>query len=305
MRYELVPGDGDQLIFPAATGVGLRKGFLRPGMAIGVDLPGEISVSGTALYWDRDVESETGESVPWTELRLGGGIRWKSPWGFDVSASGLNHNTKIEDLDYDRDWTRLDFALSTEPRSIPAFTQVTADVRYSVMDGDDYLDNPIASRLTGRIRAVREFNPNLSLNMTLTQAMDFDDDVTRFASTQGAARMVYLFGKSGQVPSSISVGGQITRSVIETRRLDISSRIHLYGGVSLLLDTDLWEGPTSVAGAGDTRQKVTIGAGLEYRILNNLLIWAVVSQERSEFAEVEVWERLDAGLEFYPGRLVF
>jgi hypothetical protein len=303
-RYCMDPGDGAELTFPASAGIGVRKGYMRPGIVLGADLPGDIRISGKALYWNRDVETEDGIGISWTEIRYGGGLLWESPWGIDLSASGVSHNTSVEEIDYDVDWTRLDFALSTEPRSLPTLTQVMADIRYSVFDGDDYLGNPLASRLTGRIRAVQEFNPSLALNMTLTSALDLDD-VTRIASTQGAARLIYHFMKSGRVPSSISIGGQITRSVVETRRLDLASRINIYSGLSLLLDVDLWEGPTSVAGADPTRKKVVLGAGLEYRILDNLLVWATIAQERSDFAEVEIWERLDAGLEFYPGRFIF
>ncbi len=304
-RYSMDPGDGAELTFPAAAGIGVRKGYMRPGFALGVDLPGDVLLSGKALYWKRDVETEDGAGISWTELRFGGGLVWESPWGFDVSASGVSHNTTVDEIDYDADWSRLDVAVSTEPRTLPTFTQVMADVRYSAFDGEDYLGNQIMSRLTGRVRAVQEFNPSLALNMTLTLALDLNDEITRVASTQGAVRLVHHFLKSGQVPSSISLGGQITSSVVETRRLDLSSRINIYSGLSLLLDIDLWEGPTSVVGAGPTRKKVVLGTGLEYRILDNLLIWATVAQERSDFSEVEVWERLDAGLEFYPGRVHF
>jgi hypothetical protein len=305
-RYSFHPGDSTQIIFPASAGTGVRNGFMRPGLLLGADIPGDITLSGVVHYWDRDVEDENGEAVSWTELRYGGGLAWRSPWGFDLSASGVFHDTKIEDLDYDTDWSRLDFAVSTEPRNIPTLTHVTAEVRYSVLDGDDYLGSPIASRLTGRIRAVKEFNPFLSLNMTVTSAIDFDDGTTRLASNQGAARLVYNWGRRpGLVPSSISIGGQVTGSVIETRRVDLASRINLYGGLSLLVNAGVWEGPTSVAGAAPTRKKILYGGGFEYRILQSLLVWATVSQERSDLAEIEVWERLDMGVEFNPGRLIF
>jgi hypothetical protein len=304
-RYVMHMVDGSEQILPASAGVAVRKGYMRPGIALGVDLPGNLSLNGRFLYWDRDIDAENGDPIAWTESRYGGGLIWETPWGFDASVNGVAHNTTADDIDYESDWSRLDFALSTLPKQLPTRTQVMAEIRYSVLDGDDYLDNPIASRMTGRIRAVQQFSPVFSLNMTVTSTFDFDDGETRTAATQGAARLVYQFRKSGDVPSSLSVGGQYTTSSIETSRLDIGSRINVWRGLSLLLNTDFWEGPTSVPGAGATRKKVVLGAGLEYRIIDNLLVWAKVEQERSDFSEVEVWERLSTGLEFYPGRLFF
>ncbi len=304
-RYCFDPDEGAEQILPVTAGVALRKGYMRPGMALGIDLPGNLYLDAHGHYWNRDIESDEGAEIAWTEIRYGGGLTWETPWGFNLSTSGLKHSTSAGDIAYEPEWTRVDVAVSTAPRQFPTMTSVVAEMKYSIFDGEDFLNNPLADRVTARIRAVQNISPELALNMTVTTVFDLEEGLTRTAANKGAVRLIYHFLKSGDVPSSLSLGGQYTTSSIETSRLDLAFRINVWKGLSVLLNTDLWEGPTSVPGASASRQKVTLGAGLEYRLTNSFLVWATVEQERTDFSEIEVWERIRTGLEFYPGRFSF
>jgi len=152
---------------------------------------------------------------------------------------------------------------------------------------------------------VRSFRPGLALNVTGYSSLDRKDGEWSRAVSAGAARVVLTRGRPGEIPHQFVLGGQFTSSSFSTARFEASARIHLIDGLSSLLSTVLREGPTTIAGAGGSRERVTLGAGLEYRFRDLALVWVKILEERTELSSIENWTRLEAGLRFWPHPIAF
>ncbi len=298
-------GDKPEIVLPLAAGEAYRQGYIRPGLSLSGDLNENIHLFASGLYWNRDLKQEDDYDLDWAESRISGGAAWDTPWGPTIAVSGVSHRTESDFIDYEASWSRIDFTAAAGRNDMPLGLQAQAEVTYSLYGGNDFLDREIADRFTARIRLARMVIPNFSVNTIFESVFDFDDGTVRTACNSGEARIMYRFLQSRDVPSQITLSGQLAVSSIRTSKLQLSSRVNLYRGLSLLLGAMLRETPTDVQKAGPDRQRLVFGPGLEYQLGTNARIWGMIEQERTNLEEVEVWWRLRAGLELYPGTLTF
>jgi hypothetical protein len=215
-------------------------------------------------------------------------------------VGGISHQTKLDGLEYDRSWSRVDLSAGVKPMHFPTMTFVTAEAEYSLYTGENYAGTSLPNRFTARLRAVQNVARNVMFNITFSQAADFYDVETRLGPFQSAIRGQYKFSGWGSIPSSILVGGQLTESVITTKLGEVEARISLVGGLSALVTGKLWYGPSSVAGTGGYRTREIYGGGLEFRMNNGINTFVVYEQEASTLAPNDVWGKLRGGVGFYP-----
>jgi hypothetical protein len=292
--------DSSGVVLPRSEGIGERSNTVRPGLNLGWELPGTVKLNAYGRYWSRSVSGQDDQDLSWAETRAGGGAIWYTPLGIDLGVSGMSHNTGIDEVDFDETYSRVNFAASLAPRTLPTRTQVMADLAWSVQSGGDHNGTPLPDRATARVRAVQTLARNLTFNFTVCQTIDFDEDVTRLAAYQAGARLRYAFTGWGEHPSSVSLYGQGTESFISTRFGEIETRVGVYRGLSVLVNGRIWEGPSSIPGTGGTRRRETYGGGLEYRMKNGLSAWFLIRRQASELEYTEVWNSFQGGLAFYP-----
>jgi hypothetical protein len=299
-------GDKPEIVLPAAAGIAFRRGSIRPGLTLSGSLPGNIELFASGRYLNRDMEQEDGFDLDWAETRIGGGASWGTPWGPTLTVAGSGRNIRSDFIGYDVSWSRVDLTLGMEKQGLPLDLRVQGQIGFSIYDGTDYTDREIADRLTGRVRLTRMIIPDyLTVNTTLETVFDMDGDNFRTACTSGEARMLYRLPIRTAVPSTVSLTGKLAISSIRTAWLELFTRVNVWRGLSLLADARLRETPTDIQMAGPYRQRLTFGPGLEYRFGERARVWGLVEQERTNLQEVEVWWRLRAGLELYPGTLSF
>jgi len=292
--------DSSGVVLPRSEGIGERTSSVRPGLNLGWESPGNVKLSAFGRYWDRSVSDQDDQDLAWAETRAGGGAVWYTPIGVDLGISGMSHNTSIDGTGFDETYSRINFAASLAPRTLPTRTQVMADLAWSVQNGDDHNGVPLPERATARVRAVQTLARNLTFNFTVCQTIDFDEDVTRLAAYQAGARLRYAFNGWGEHPSSVSLYGQGTESFISTRFGELETRVGVYRGLSVLVNGRIWQGPSSITGTGGTRRRETYGGGLEYRMKNGLSAWFLIRRQASELEYTEVWNSFQGGLAFYP-----
>jgi len=295
--------EGDSILLGAPFADPVSQGdVMRPGGMLEADL-GDFHLYGFGRYWQRDMYAADGMEAGWTSTGYGGGGTWTTPLGAILGVSGVSrsHDAALREL-YS-DWSRLDLSLATRPLSLPTRTMVMADMEYSLYTGEDYTGAEIADRVSGRVRAVQSLSTTVSYNMTMAVAMDHHEDHWSVAKGMAGARMLFILGRGGRVPSILNIGSSFSSSVLSTTCLDIFSRAHIYRGVSLLGRIDARRTPTDIAGAPQTRRSVVLGAGLEYQMGKNLRCWTMIEQERTEYRDVENWGRFRAGLDVFPGVL--
>lgn len=304
VRWTADLGDKPEMVLPAAAGLAFRQGSIRPGITLSGTLPGSVEVFASGRYLNRDLELEDGTGPDWTETRLGGGAAWTTPWGPVFTVSGIGRSILSDSIGFDASWSRLDLGLQVLRDGLPLDLQVQGLATFSIYDGADYTDRDIANRLTGRVRLTRMVIPQyLTVNTTFETVFDVDGDCFRTACTSGEVRVLYRLPVRTAVPSTVCLTGKLAHSSIRTAWLGLFTRMNVWRGLSLLGDATLRETPTDVQMAGPNRQRLTFGPGVEYRFGENARVWGLVEQERTNLQEVEVWWRLRAGLELYPGTL--
>lgn len=298
-------GDKPEMVLPLAAGEVYRHGYIRPGLSLSGDVNENIHIYASGHYWNRDLKQENGYDLDWAESRIGGGAAWDTPLGPTLMVSGVTHRTESDFIGYESSWSRIDFTAMADRADMPLGLSARGEVTYSLYGGTDYVDEEIADRITARMRLARMVIPNFSVNTTFESVFDIYSDCARTACTSAEARLMYRFLLLRDVPSQITLSGKLSISSIRTARLQLTSRVNLYRGLSLLLGATLRETPTDVPRAGPNRQRLVFGPGLEYQLGTEARLWGIVEQERTDLENVEVWWRLRAGLEFYPGTLSF
>ncbi len=300
LRYD-IDFDSSQIVYPLSLGEGYHNSSLCPGMTLSWALPGLFEVEATGRYTVRDVAAlDSDLDAEWSETGFGGGVLWHTPVGAYLSAGGVSHTTKLDGYDYQGDWSRVDIAAGYTPGRFPVLSFVTAEAEYSFYTGEDYTGMDLPDRFTGRLRAVQNIARNVAFNITFSQAADFYEDQTAMGPFQSALRTRFKFAGWGNVPSSVTVGGQFTQSAVTTRLGEVEGRISLVSGLSALLTGKLWYGPSSVANTGGYRTREIIGGGLEFRMENGLNVYALYEREGSNLDPAEVWGRVRSGIGFYP-----
>lgn len=295
--------DSVDVVLPIQLGEGYINSALRPGLSIGYSLPGVFEINGSGKYWTRDVTSlESDADAEWTEMYYAGDVLWHTPVGGYLAVGGLSHQTKLEALDYDQSWSRVDIAAGYSPIDFPTRTILSAEAEYSLYTGEDYSGLGLPNRFTARVRAVQNVARNVMFNITFSQAADFYEDETRFGPFQSAIRSQYKFNGWGNVPSSIMLGGQLTESAVTTRLGELEGRISLYSGLSALVTGKLLYTPSSVQNTGGYRTREIVGGGLEFRMNNGLNSFVVYEREASNLAPNQVWGKIRAGVGFYPAQ---
>lgn len=302
-RLGLATGDGLDFVLPSQEGTVLDRSYARPALGLTAALPSGFSVSASGSLVERGLEHPDGTSLAWSGETGEGDLRWTSRSGVYISTGGTYRAHSCDDISFETDWTGIGAAVGTAPVSLPARVQVTGELGYRVFSGEDYLGRGIPDRLSCRIRAARWFAPGISLNVGLLASADRTDDGWVRSTSSGAARLVLTKGRPGAIPSQLTIGAQFTGSTISTARFEVSGRLHLTAGLSLLASVDARRTPTSVPAAGPDRERISLGSGLEYRFGSLAVAWIEASQERTRLAEVEVWPRLEAGVEFWPPAL--
>lgn len=306
LRWVSDLGDKPEMVLPMAAGVASREGYIRPGLTVSAAISESVRLFASGRYWNRDLVQEDGYDLDWAETRIGGGASWTSPWGPTLTVSGVGRNIRSDFIGYDASWSRVEVALGLDRRGLPLDLQMQSQVSYSIYDGSDYTDRDIADRLAGRIRLTRMIIPDyFTVNTTFETVFDIEGDCARTACTSGEARMLYRLPFRTTVPSTVVLTGKLSQSSIRTAWLELFTRINVWRGLSLLADARLRETPTDIQMAGPNRQRLTWGPGLEYRAGDVVRVWGIVEQERTELQEVDVWWRVRAGLELYPGTLTF
>lgn len=293
--------DSSQVVYPLSLGEGYRNSGLIPAMSLSWELPGVVEITGTGRYWVRDVAAlDSDIDAEWSEVCYGGAALWHTPLGAYLSVGGVSHQTKLGAYDYDASWSRVDLAAGYTPLRIPARTFVTAEAEYSMYTGDDYTGTALPDRFTARLRAVQDLARNVTFNVTFAQSADLYEDETAFGPFQAALKTRFRFAGWGDVPSSISIGGQLTESAVTTRLGELEGRFSLVSGLSALVTGRLWYGPSSVENTGGYRTREIIGGGLEYRMKNGLNTFVIYEREGSTLDPDEVWGRIRGGIGFYP-----
>ena len=306
VRWTVDLGEIPEMVLPDAAGAAFRRGSIRPGLTLRGSLAGSVELFASGRYLNRDLEQADGYDLDWAETRLEGGASWATPWGPTFTVAGLGRNIRSDFIGYDVSWSRIDLGLGLAKDGLPLDLQVQGEISYSIYDGTDYTDRDIADRLTGRVRLTRMVIPSyLTVNTTFEAVFDVDGDDFRTACTSGEARVLYRLPITTVVPSTVSLTGKLALSSIRTSWLELFTRVNVWRGLSLLADARLRETPTDVQLAGPYRQRLTFGPGLEYRFGEQVRLWGLVEQERTNLQEVEVWWRMRAGLELYPGTLSF
>jgi len=293
--------DSSGIVLPLSIGEGYRNSAVIPAVSISYDVPGLFEISGTGRYWMRDVAALGSDiDTEWSEMRYGGQALWHTPVGAYLAVGGVSHQTALDTYGYDQSWSRVDIATGYRPLRLPTQTVVSAEVEYSLYNGEDYTGMLLPDRLTTRLRAVQNLAGNVTFNVTFSQAADFYENETAFGPFQSAVRTRFKFSGWGDVPSSITVGGQLTESFVTTRLGEIEGRISLYSGLSALMTGKLWYGPSSVQNTGGYRTREIIGGGLEFRMKNGLNTFAIFEREASNLDPNEIWGRVRCGVGFYP-----
>ncbi len=324
LRFNLFLGDGADIVLPNAEGMASRTRYMRPGLNIETSPFDNITLQAGGMFWIGTLENEYGYEEEEDDdddddyddsedtrqkYAFGGGVMWESPLGPMFAFSGEYHSkidavtgatqssaSEAKDIP---EWSRVDCSIIYRPENLDRWSYLTGRLKYSIYNGEDFLGNDIADRLTAGIRVSKTISPSFAVNGTFEASVDFDGEVTRFASSYGEIRAIYHFLQDRTVPSSITVSAQMSSFVTQTGRISLSSRINLYRGLSLLLKGEARETPTSVPGADDTRQRVSYGPGLEYQMGTSLRVWSTIEQQRTNLEEVEVWLRVRAGIEYY------
>ncbi|MBD3370079.1 hypothetical protein GF402_06935 [Candidatus Fermentibacteria bacterium] len=279
-----------------------QKGYIRPGGSIELNLPGEVHLSGFGRTWMRDLSDEKGVEAGWSTDSFGGTLSWTSPLGVILDVDGLSYSHTADSPELDTEWSSLQVGLGTRPLSLPARTQIMASAGYRFNDGEDYLGDPLSNRVNLRLRAVQTPRPTFSYNVTLTTSFDnHHQEGWTQATTAGGVRAAVTFDRGATVPSNVVLGGMYTVSAISTARFELSSRLHVYRGLSVLLDGTFRRTPTDVPGAPAERRSATLGSGLEYRLGSYVRAWALIEHNRTELSENEAWGSMRGGLELYPG----
>jgi hypothetical protein len=299
--------ENDSLLLGQAPSTLLENGgYFRPGGRISLDLPGEVHLAGFGRTWMRDLVDPNGVDAGWASTSFGGTLSWASPVGVILDVDGLSYSHSADSPDLDARWSSLQVGLGTRPLSLPARTQILASAGYRIIDGEDYLGNPLSDRVSLRLRAVQCPRPSFSYNVTVSTAFDkHQEEGWTQAVTTGGVRAVVSFDRGATVPSNVVLGGKYTVSAISTARFEASSRIHLYRGLSLLLDGLFKRTPTDVPAAPAERRSATLGSGLEYSLGSYVRAWAIIEHNRTELAENEAWGSMRGGLELYPGFVSF
>lgn len=304
-RWNTAAGDGLDFILPEQEGTVLDRAYLRPELGLSVTLPHGFRAMVEGSLVERSLEYPDGTSLGWSGRGAEGCLEWNGPGLLWVGAGGTFRRHSSSDIDFETDWSRIGGAVGIRTVTLPARVQIAGQAEYGTLDGEDYLGGDLGDRLGFRIRAVRSFRPGLALNLTGYSSLDRTNGEWRRAVSSGAARLVFTRGRPGEIPDQLVLGGLVTSSSFSTARFEASARIHLIEGLSSLLSTVLREGPTTVAGAGSSRERVTLGAGLEYRFTDLAVVWVKILEERTELSTVEDWTRLEAGLQFWPHPIVF
>jgi len=295
--------DSVMVVLPLSLGEGYRNQTLSPALSMRYTLPQVFEINISGRQWGRDVlVLDSDSDTEWSNLLYSGDILWHTPIGGYLAVGGLSHQTKLEALDYDQSWSRIDVAAGYTPLQFPTRTIVTAEAEYSLYSGDDYTGSALPNRFTARLRAVQEITRKIVCNVTFSQAADMYEDDNTFGPFQSAIRTKYKFDGWGNSPSSITVTGQLTESVISTKLATLERRISLYSGFSALVTGKLWNGPSSDAGTGGYRTREIIGGGLEFRMNNGLNTFVIYEREASDLTDTEVWGRIRGGLGFYPAQ---
>ena len=295
--------DSVDLVLPVQLGEGYRNSAMRPGLSLAYSLPGVFEVKGSGKYWTRDVTALSSDAdAEWTEMYYGGDAVWHTPVGAYIGVGGVSYQTKLDALGYDESWSRIDVSAGYTPFDFPTRTIVSAEAEYSLYTGEDYTGLGLPNRFTARIRAVQNVAQNVLFNITFSQATDVYEDETRFGPFQSAIRTRYKFTGWGNVPSSITLSGQLTESAITTRLGEVEGRISIVSGLSALVTGKLWYGPSSVAGTGGYRTREIVGGGLEFRMPNGLNTFVVYEREASNLSPNEVWGKIRGGVGFYPAQ---
>jgi len=293
--------DSAMVVLPLSLGEGYRNSSLQPALTVSCSIADAFELTGTGRYWLRDIASLNSDiDTEWSETSYGGDVLWHTPIGGYLSAGGVSYQTKLDALDYDHSWSRVDVSAGYTPVSFPAMTILSAEAEYSLYNGEDYSGSGLPDRFTARLRAVQNIARNVTCNIAFSQAADFYENETRFGPFQSAVRTRFKFGGWGSVPSSVTLSGQLTESFVTTRLGELEGRIGLYGGISALVTGKLWYGPSSVAGTGGYRTRETIGGGLEFRMQNGLNTFLVFEREASNLSPNDVWGRIRGGVGFYP-----
>ena len=293
--------DSADVVLPLQLGEGYNDSALRPGLSLAYTLPGVFEINGSGKYWTRDVTALNSDAE-WTEMCYGGDVLWYTPVGGYLAVGGVSHQTKLDALGFDESWSRVDVSAGYAPFNFPTRTTVSAEAEYSLYTGEDYTGLGLPDRFTARLRAVQNVAQNVVCNITFSQAADFYEDETRFGPLLSAIRTRYKFSGWGDVPSSIVLSGQLTKSAITTRLGEIEGRISIVNGLSALITGKLWYGPSSVEGTGGYRTREIIGGGLEFRMQNGLNTFVVYEREASNLAPNEVWGKIRGGVGFYPAQ---
>ena len=293
--------DSAEIVLPLSLGEGYRNSNLQPAMSLVYTIPGILEVTGTGRYWVRDVAAlDSDLDTDWSEVQYGGQALWNTPLGPYLSVGGFSHQTKLEGYGYDESWSRVDIAAGYQPLQLPTSTVISTEAEYSLYTGEDYTGMGLPDRFTARLRAVQNLARNLTFNLTFSQAADFYEDETAFGPFQSALRTRFKFAGWGDVPSSVTLGGQLTESSVVTRLGEIEGRLGLYSGLSALVTGKLWYGPSSVENTGGYRTREIIGGGLEFRMENGLNTFVLYEREASNLEPNEVWGRVRGGIGFYP-----
>lgn len=300
LRFTLFPGDDNaRVVLPNSAGIATRTKYMRPGLNIETTVLNDFTFQAGGMFWMGNLQDEYENEFKRQRYTFNSGVVWDVHSGTSIGLSYEYHHSSSKKIDWDSDWSRIECSVIYSPENLIRWAYITAGLKYSLYNGEDYLGNDIADRLTAGLRVSRTVFPSFAINGTIDASVDFDGSVTRFTGSYGEVRAIYHFRRERMVPSNITASAQISSYATQTGRLTLSSKINLYNGLSLLLNSEARETPTSVPGASETRQRVTYGAGMEYKMGTTLSIWGLVEEQRTNLEEVEVWLRARAGLEYY------
>lgn len=293
--------DGLDLVLPGPQ-TGRMNSTLRPGMRITAELLQNLMLDVGGRYILGSFENSE-EELDWNEIEGFGSVTWNTPTGPAISVGGVYHNSIFDDAgDYENDlsWKRIDIGISTGPGSLPAMTQIMGEIVYHIYYGENCFSSDIADRFTARVRAVKAIMPDVSMNMSLTSILDLDGDEFRYIGTGTSTRLTWHFWKDQQIPSSLSFGAQYTNTRFNTSRFETKGRFFISHGFCGIFRIDLRDGPTVSSIESNSRPRVVICPGIEYRYGKKLRVWASLENERTDLDGIKSWSRIRAGLEFAP-----